>query len=160
MGKYKLFQLGVKALIFNQDQKILLLKRPNKNVPEGYYWDFPGGLIEEDEDIEEALKREVGEETGVDDLEIKQFFYAVVTDSRINLKGANRILFVYLCSTNFRDIILSSEHVDFGWFDKKKASELVLTRYSDDFSNKMRVYHCQEANTVAVKADVEKALSV
>jgi 8-oxo-dGTP diphosphatase len=55
-------RVATSALIIN-DQKILLVKKarePNKGL-----WSLPGGLVELGETIEEALVREVNEETGL-----------------------------------------------------------------------------------------------
>ena len=63
-----LFQLGIKALIVNSEGHILLLK-VNKEMLKGFsgdpYWDIPGGRIHRGSTIEETLKREVKEETGI-----------------------------------------------------------------------------------------------
>lgn len=56
------FHLGVKALIFNEKNKMLLLERhhPSKKM----YWDIPGGRLLRGESLIETLIREVKEETG------------------------------------------------------------------------------------------------
>lgn len=59
MASIKNFHIGIKAVIV-QNNKALLLKDPRFN---GY--DLPGGRIDKDEDIEEALKRELFEELGL-----------------------------------------------------------------------------------------------
>lgn len=43
--------------------KVLLVKR--KNDPFQGQWSLPGGFIEETEDLEEAVRRELKEETGI-----------------------------------------------------------------------------------------------
>lgn len=47
----------------NNRFKVLLVKR--KNDPFKGQWALPGGFIEETEDLEEAVRRELKEETGV-----------------------------------------------------------------------------------------------
>lgn len=59
-------QIGV-AVIYNQQGQILIDRRPAKGLLGGL-WEFPGGKIEQDETVEECIKREIKEEI---DLEIE-----------------------------------------------------------------------------------------
>lgn len=52
---------AVKAMILNESNKILLLQR-NPKLRGTDNWDLPGGLVEQGEDPEQALIREVKEE--------------------------------------------------------------------------------------------------
>ena len=52
----------VRAVII-ENNKILLIKRTKV---EAIYWVFPGGGVEEGEDIKDALKRECKEELGIE----------------------------------------------------------------------------------------------
>ncbi len=55
--------VGVGAVII-KDNQILLVKRANE--PNKGYWSVPGGVVRLGEGLEEALKREVEEETGLE----------------------------------------------------------------------------------------------
>lgn len=50
-------------IILQKNDSILLIKR--KKEPFANCWAFPGGFMEEDEDIEDAAKRELEEETSI-----------------------------------------------------------------------------------------------
>lgn len=51
----------VMGLLFNDNGNILIAKR-NETQRYGGHWEFPGGKIEPDETIENALEREIREE--------------------------------------------------------------------------------------------------
>lgn len=61
--RYKHPLLTVDAVINTIDGKIILIKR--KNPPYKGSWALPGGFVEYGETVEEAVIREVKEETGV-----------------------------------------------------------------------------------------------
>ena len=61
--------LGVGAIIQNEKNEILLLKRPDTITPDrttSGMWSVPGGEVEFMEGVEDAIKREVKEEIGID----------------------------------------------------------------------------------------------
>ena len=52
------------GLLMAPDGRFLLTSRPVGKVYAGY-WEFPGGKLEADESVEQALRRELQEEIGV-----------------------------------------------------------------------------------------------
>ena len=55
------FIIGISALIFNDRREILLFKHTYRN---DFPWSFPGGYFKKHEDPDEAMKREIYEESG------------------------------------------------------------------------------------------------
>ena len=55
------FTVGVCAIVLNERDEILLLRH---RFRESAGWDLPGGFIERDEELEDAIRRELREETG------------------------------------------------------------------------------------------------
>jgi len=68
-----------------QSKQILLICR--KNPPFQGMWALPGGFMEIDETVEEAATRELEEETGLTDVDLKQFktFSQVDRDPRTRI---------------------------------------------------------------------------
>ncbi len=62
-----LFKVNVSVVIFNENNEILIIKRSeNEEVYPGM-WGIPGGTVEDtDISLENALKREVYEEVGIE----------------------------------------------------------------------------------------------
>lgn len=86
----------VKALIINSDKEILLGKSDIS-------YQFPGGHLEDNESLIEALKREVLEETGIkiSDEEIDRPFYKVTyLNKDYPVKGVNRKSEIYYYVVN------------------------------------------------------------
>ena len=60
----KIVDVAVGVLI-RADGAFLLTSRPKGKVYEGY-WEFPGGKLETGESVDQAMKRELHEELGID----------------------------------------------------------------------------------------------
>lgn len=52
------------AAVFDDDGKVLIARRPD-HVHQGGLWEFPGGKVEADESVIDALRRELHEELGI-----------------------------------------------------------------------------------------------
>lgn len=63
--------VGVGALIFNDEGKFLITLRGPKAKNERGTWEIPGGKVEFGESIEQAIKREIMEEHGIE-IEVKE----------------------------------------------------------------------------------------
>lgn len=137
------FHLGIKAIICNSDGKILLLKT-NPAMLKGYtgepYWDIPGGRIQKNSNIEDTLKREVEDETGIASIKSFTPFSMVLSNVRIPVgeNSVGLILSSYICDIGqITEIKLSDEHVEYQWFEPKEAAELLKVKYPKEFIRKI-----------------------
>lgn len=101
---------GVEAMMIN-DGALLLMKR-NNDPAKGMWW-FPGGRIRRGETFEEALKREVTEETHIN-FEITRL---IGVYNRI-FPGRHDVSIVYLCKATGTKIKLNKEHSEYHFFRK------------------------------------------
>lgn len=111
----KPFALSVKVLIRDDDGRCLLLRRSSSSKNNAGKWDMPGGKVDRGEDFEEALLREVSEETG---LSIRLERLAGSAESATLTRNV-----VYLIMEGRVDggqVRLSSEHDQHEWVDLKQ----------------------------------------
>jgi ADP-ribose pyrophosphatase YjhB (NUDIX family) len=97
--------------VVKRDGKVLLIHR-FKNGDE--YWVVPGGGVEEGETVEEALKREMREETSLEMLSCR-FLIAVETP-----KGEQHL---YECEMGQGEVKIQGPEVD----DESKDNQYILT---------------------------------
>lgn len=142
MSKEDRFHLCAKALIQNHEGKLLLLQwRSKKNETTGKdYWDIPGGRIHKNELLESALKREVYEETGLQNITGIRPFLMALSSRRIPVQNGDVgvVFATYLCELlDDTPIRLSSEHTYFDWFEPSKASELLRKNFPHELTEKI-----------------------
>ena len=112
MGK---FQVGVKSIII-YNRKALLVRRSDNG-----YWEFPGGTMEFGEDLHTTLRREIKEETGLEDIDIGKLLYAIT----FAYSETQYVGLMYLSHANSDKVTISHEHTDFIWADKKQFLNLL-----------------------------------
>lgn len=61
------------AMIFNDKEELFLSKRSNKATNEHGHWEVPGGKVSFGETLQDAIKREIKEEYGVNIILLEQF---------------------------------------------------------------------------------------
>lgn len=131
----------VAAIIKNDEDKILLTRR---NVePFKGQWCLPGGHIDQNENVRDAVVREVKEETGLD-FEAKFFNYS---DEIIPERDIHAVVMVFT-GYGFGEITTQESEVSkVGWFSLEEAHSLplafehnkILKAYSLHLLNKEQV---------------------
>ena len=100
-----LFQVFAAGVMFNQDNQILLVKSTYQRF---HPWGLPGGSLEYGESPEEAVKREVWEETGLS-VEIKRFLL-------VKTWSPDRVGMYYLCEITGGEVHPTDEVSEVGYF--------------------------------------------
>lgn len=116
----KHFFVGIKAVII-KDGNILLLKDSSR--PD--FWDVPGGRIDEDETIQQALLRELREELpSHSNPRIGKLLNAYRIPGSIK-DNLGLVLLFYKVDVDFEgEITLSDEHTEYAWLPFDKALKL------------------------------------
>lgn len=132
MNKYP--EPTVSAVIFNPDGKILLCK--------SHKWDnkfvIPGGHIELGEKMEEALKREILEETGLNIYDIKLIGLKESIYSDTFHEKKHFIFIDYLCKTDSSDVILNNEAEEYEWVDMNRIEDYALGGFTKKLLMELR----------------------
>lgn len=116
----------VGALIFNQEAKIFLMTSPKWK---GKYV-IPGGHIELGETIEQALKREIKEETNLDIFDIKFLIFQEFIFGKEFHEKKHFIFLDYVCKTKTADVILDREGTNYIWVTIDEALKLPIEPYT------------------------------
>ncbi|MFZ2190506.1 MAG: NUDIX hydrolase [Candidatus Magasanikiibacteriota bacterium] len=137
------FDIGVFAVIVNEQNKILHIRRNDIDI-----WETPGGRLEPKETPEQAIIREVKEEVGLD-IKVEKLSGIYVRPHN------NGIIFNFVCSVIPGSIIVLSkeEARDVEWFDideiPKNSSPYKTERIKDALLNKNDViYKIQDGPSV------------
>jgi 8-oxo-dGTP diphosphatase len=127
----KSFAVAVKAIIKKDTSFLVLLKSESEEVNPNTY-DIPGGRIEYGENPENAIHREVLEETNL----TIEILTPINTWSFIKKDGVQLVGITYLCEYKSGKILLSKEHKSYSWMTKKEIIESHLPSWLvDEISN-------------------------
>ncbi len=112
-------EVHVTAAVIIQDNKILCVQRnENKYDYISKKWEFPGGKVEENEQLEETIKREIQEELNLN-IDVKSFLIQVnhqYPDFQLKMD-------TFICEIK-SGIIKLNEHIDFKWLSINELSDL------------------------------------
>jgi 8-oxo-dGTP diphosphatase len=107
---------------FDGIKKILLIKRGND--PYKGTWALPGGFVEMEEDLEDAAKRELAEETGINISSMKQF--ATYGKPGRDPRGRNISIVYYHISEKVLETSAGDDAAECRWFAINDLPELAF----------------------------------
>ena len=114
---------AVVFLLSEGKAKVLLIKR--KKEPFKGKWAFPGGFVEMDEELEEAVARELAEETGLCGVKLEQ----MRTFGRCGRDPRGRqisIAFMGMVEAEQPNIKAGDDAAEVRWFDVDQLPELAF----------------------------------
>ena len=117
-------QVAVKAVIQNRDGKFLIVR-------EGQRWQAVGGRLDKGEKLEEGLRRETKEETGIEDLEVGKVIHVDEWFAKPEGDLKHIVALFFLCNAN--DVTLSNEHEAYAWITVDE-----LPKYGDTIEKEIK----------------------
>lgn len=122
---------GVAGLTL-RGREVLLVER-GKNPARGL-WGLPGGAVEVGETIEEAVAREVLEETNVvvNPVELLTIFNSINRDEDEKVR-THFILFEYLCEYVSGEVVAGDDAPDARWVSIDALDSVNLMKFTHDF---------------------------
>ena len=129
--------VAVSGMISHPNGKVLLIRSPRRG------WEFPGGQVEEGENLIEALQREIKEEAGV------TASIGTLVGIYSNIKSPTKLIFGFLGDYVSGELATSDESLETEWVTRHSALQrvsnpIIYDRMKDmlDFSGRViyRVY--------------------
>lgn len=119
-------QVAVKAVIRRKDGKFLIVR-------EGSRWQAVGGRLEKGEKLEDGLRRETSEETGIGDLIVDKVIHVDEWFAKPEGELKHIVALFFLCTTKTENITLSEEHQEYAWVSTNE-----LEKYGDDIEKEIK----------------------
>lgn len=119
---FSIIATAVGIIAFSEDNKILLQNEFRMATNEWVY-NFPGGLIDKGETEEQAAKRELKEETGLDLIEVKD----VLSDAYTAVGISDELVKTIICTARgeFAESSSIDEQIKAKWYTKEEVRTLL-----------------------------------
>lgn len=132
--------VGVAAVVLSGDGVLLTLRG---NEPSKGRWGLPGGVVELGETVEDALIREVKEETGVliEPSRLLSVFDSIVRDEDHKVRY-HYVLCEYLCSVVGGALLASSDAMDVRWVPLGELCSIEMNPGTRRFIKKVAEEEC------------------
>ena len=122
------------AALVEKDGKFLLTKEVLESGKE--YWIVPGGGLEFGESLDNAVKREIKEETNLD-IEIKEF--AGFQEAIVPQYNYHTVIFFYRALSKNESLLLEDNILEARFFTKEEIKNLNLVDSSRRFLERIEI---------------------
>lgn len=118
----KPFGLAVKALVADDENRVLLIRRSLDSNSFKHKWDLPGGKVDPGESFDTALVREVYEETG-----LTVSIEGVAGATEYEMPKVRAVVLFLEARRTGGEVQLSSEHDAFTWVPRQDIANQDLS---------------------------------
>jgi 8-oxo-dGTP pyrophosphatase MutT (NUDIX family) len=138
------YEKSAGAIIFRESgegRQYLLLAYPGLEDRNKIYWGFPKGHVEAGESEAETARREIGEETGINDYTFVEGFKEKEKYMFKREGGfVNKTSVYFLAKTNQEGVVISPEHVGFEWLFMGRAVKRLSFKNARELLKKADVF--------------------
>lgn len=120
--------ISVRAIIEHRGAMLILKRDHSGSAPDLY--ELPGGNVDSGESLNQALRREVKEETGLNLVDITDFVHSCDYFSPSSL--TTKRLFIFEARFDAVEPIKLTEHTNFAWLDKKDVQDYAYVSGMND----------------------------
>ena len=127
--------------LIEQEGRYLVTRRSESNKYMPLKWDIPGGIVKPGETVEDAIRREVSEETGLA-IQVRHVVY--VYSNRDQLPVRQTFQIVYLCKYRSGEVRLNpSEHDMYLWLDYSDIAGLDMIAFLRELTRSYHAIPCK-----------------
>ena len=133
---------AVVLIMHSRDGEKILINKEFRMAVGDYAYNFPAGLIDEGETSEQAAKRELWEETGLELVEVKDVM--PISYSGVGLTNEQSKVIVGVAEGEFSPSTSDEEEIEASWYSKEEMRELLK---SEQFAARTQAYCWLWANS-------------
>jgi len=126
----KPFALCVRLILFDNQGHILVLKRSSSSKTNPAKWELPGGKIDAGETFDEALKREILEETG-----FTVVVHSAAGTAMQETEDFRVVRLVMIGSILSGGLSISKEHTEYRWVGLPELASLEKADWFFEYFN-------------------------
>ena len=118
---------GVVIIMTDEDDEKILLNKEYRMSVGGFVYNFPAGLIDDGETPEQAARRELKEETGLNIIQIEDQLFD--SYSAIGFSNETNAVIIGKAEGKFAPSTSTLEEIYAGWYTKAEVRELLKDKH-------------------------------
>lgn len=118
---------GVVIIMTDEDDEKILLNKEYRMSVGGFVYNFPAGLIDDGETPEQAARRELKEETGLNIIQIEDQLFD--SYSAIGFSNETNAVIIGKAEGTFAPSTSTLEEIYAGWYTKAEVRELLKDKH-------------------------------
>ncbi len=122
------FGLVIRAIIKDSENNTLILKRAPDSRSNPRCWELPGGKVEPGESFDQAMIREIKEETNLN-ISLRR----AVGIAQQDLPHIHSVHVIMTVDVDSGDLKISDEHTDYRWASLEEIKSLTLSNCFESF---------------------------